>query len=97
MKSLVEAVADNAPDAFIHIISNPVNSTVPIAAEVLKRKGVYDPKKLFGAMTLDAVRANTFVASEEEPQARQCGCSGHRKEVMLGLPSCHCSQRQGHL
>uniref|UniRef100_A0A0A0LSB1 malate dehydrogenase n=1 Tax=Cucumis sativus TaxID=3659 RepID=A0A0A0LSB1_CUCSA len=38
VKSLVEAVADNCPDAFIHIISNPVNSTVPIAAEVLKQK-----------------------------------------------------------
>ncbi|KAK5817890.1 hypothetical protein PVK06_022819 [Gossypium arboreum] len=53
VKTLVEAVADNCPDAFIHIISNPVNSTVPIAAEVLKQKGVYDPKKLFGVTTLD--------------------------------------------
>ncbi|XP_030473550.2 malate dehydrogenase, chloroplastic-like [Syzygium oleosum] len=65
VKSLVEAVADNCPDAFIHIISNPVNSTVPIAAEVLKQKGVYDPKKLFGITTLDVVRANTFVAQKK--------------------------------
>lgn len=27
------------------IISNPVNSTVPIVAEVFKKAGVYDPKK----------------------------------------------------
>ncbi|XP_010274931.1 PREDICTED: malate dehydrogenase, chloroplastic [Nelumbo nucifera] len=65
VKSLVEAVADNCPEAFIHIISNPVNSTVPIAAEVLKQKGVYDPKKLFGVTTLDVVRANTFVAQKK--------------------------------
>uniref|UniRef100_A0A7C8Z8W4 malate dehydrogenase n=1 Tax=Opuntia streptacantha TaxID=393608 RepID=A0A7C8Z8W4_OPUST len=65
VKNLVEAVADNCPDAFIHIISNPVNSTVPIAAEVLKAKGVYDPKKLFGVTTLDVVRANTFVAEKK--------------------------------
>ncbi|KAK6920877.1 Lactate/malate dehydrogenase, N-terminal [Dillenia turbinata] len=65
VKSLIEAVADNCPDAFIHIISNPVNSTVPIAAEVLKQKGVYDPKKLFGVTTLDVVRANTFVAQKK--------------------------------
>ncbi|KAG1334460.1 malate dehydrogenase, chloroplastic [Cocos nucifera] len=65
VKSLVEAVADNAPDAFIHIISNPVNSIVPIAAEILKQKGVYDPKKLFGVTTLDVVRANTFVAQKK--------------------------------
>uniref|UniRef100_A0A453SHL2 malate dehydrogenase n=1 Tax=Aegilops tauschii subsp. strangulata TaxID=200361 RepID=A0A453SHL2_AEGTS len=38
VKSLIEAVADNCPEAFIHIISNPVNSTVPIAAEILKQK-----------------------------------------------------------
>uniref|UniRef100_A0A7N0U9T9 Malate dehydrogenase n=1 Tax=Kalanchoe fedtschenkoi TaxID=63787 RepID=A0A7N0U9T9_KALFE len=65
VKNLVEAVADNCPDAFIQIISNPVNSTVPIAAEVLKKKGVYDPKKLFGVTTLDVVRANTFVARKK--------------------------------
>ncbi|KAK1284728.1 hypothetical protein QJS10_CPB21g00624 [Acorus calamus] len=65
VKTLVEAVADHAPEAFIHIISNPVNSTVPIAAEVLKAKGVYDPKKLFGVTTLDVVRANTFVAQKK--------------------------------
>ncbi|ERN12609.1 hypothetical protein AMTRI_Chr01g113430 [Amborella trichopoda] len=65
VKSSVEAVADNCPEAFIHIISNPVNSTVPIAAEVLKKKGVYNPKKLFGVTTLDVVRANTFVAEKK--------------------------------
>ena len=26
------------PDAFMHVISNPVNSTVPFAAEFLKQK-----------------------------------------------------------
>lgn len=42
--------------ALLNIISNPVNSTVPIAAEVLKQKGAYDPKRLFGVTTLDVVR-----------------------------------------
>lgn len=44
------------------IISNPVNSTVPIVAEVFKKAGVYDPKKLFGVTTLDVTRASTFVS-----------------------------------
>lgn len=48
--------------AVLNIISNPVNSTVPIAAEVLKAAGVYNPKKVIGVTTLDVVRANTFVA-----------------------------------
>ncbi|CAM0950068.1 unnamed protein product [Alopecurus aequalis] len=65
VKSLIEAVADNCPEAFVHIISNPVNSTVPIAAEILKEKSVYNPKKLFGVSTLDVVRANTFVAQKK--------------------------------
>ena len=45
------------------IISNPVNSTVPIFAEVLKKHNVFNPKKLFGVTTLDVVRASTFVSS----------------------------------
>ena len=32
-----------------------MNSTVPIAAEVLKSMGKYDKKKLFGVTTLDVV------------------------------------------
>ncbi|EEP78313.1 malate dehydrogenase, NAD-dependent [Uncinocarpus reesii 1704] len=60
VKELVQGVADHCPKAFVLIISNPVNSTVPIAAEVLKAAGVFDPKKLFGVTTLDVVRAETF-------------------------------------
>ncbi|GKA02167.1 malate dehydrogenase, chloroplastic [Tanacetum coccineum] len=36
-----------------------------IVAEVLKQKGAYNPKKLFGVTTLDVVRANTFVAQKK--------------------------------
>merc|ERR1712000_117023 len=43
-------------------ISNPVNSTVPICAEVYKNAGVYNPKTLFGVTTLDVVRASRFVS-----------------------------------
>ena len=61
VKGLIEACAKYCPKAFILVISNPVNSTVPIAAEVLKKAGVFDPKKLFGVTTLDVVRAETFI------------------------------------
>jgi malate dehydrogenase len=59
----VEGCAEFCPDAVLAIISNPVNSTVPIAAEVLKKWGVYNPNKLVGVTTLDVVRANTFAAA----------------------------------
>lgn len=62
VKALVEGCAEFCPDAVLAIISNPVNSTVPIAAEILKKHGVYNPKKLVGVTTLDVIRANTFVA-----------------------------------
>ncbi|VEA31355.1 malate dehydrogenase [Salmonella enterica subsp. enterica] len=47
------------------IITNPVNTTVAIAAEVLKKAGVYDKNKLFGVTTLDIIRSNTFVRRAE--------------------------------
>jgi lactate/malate dehydrogenase, NAD binding domain len=37
--TLCEGIARHCPDAWVAIISNPVNSTVPIAAEVFKRAG----------------------------------------------------------
>lgn len=61
VQGLVKGVAEHCPDAFVLVISNPVNSTVPIAAETLKAAGKFNPKKLFGVTTLDVVRAETFV------------------------------------
>mmetsp|Transcript_18097 Transcript_18097/g.36448 ORF Transcript_18097/g.36448 Transcript_18097/m.36448 type:complete len:352 (+) Transcript_18097:116-1171(+) len=65
VQTLVEGCAEFCPEAVLAIISNPVNSTVPIAAEVLKKAGVYDKTKLCGVTTLDVCRANTFVAENQ--------------------------------
>ncbi len=62
VKKLVSAGAKACPNACYAIVTNPVNSTVPIAAEVLKAAGVYDKRKMFGVTTLDVIRSNTFVA-----------------------------------
>jgi len=61
----IKGVAANCPKAQILIISNPVNSTVPIAREVLKKAGVYDKNRLFGVTTLDLCRAEVFVAQNQ--------------------------------
>ncbi|CAD7939291.1 unnamed protein product [Amoebophrya sp. A120] len=61
---LAASCAKNCPDAMMLIISNPVNSMVPIWAEVLKKHGCYDPKRLMGVTTLDVTRANTFMAEK---------------------------------
>ncbi|EFN68392.1 Malate dehydrogenase, mitochondrial [Camponotus floridanus] len=70
VRDLVVAMAEVAPKAFVAIISNPVNSTVPIASEVLQKASVYDPNRVFGVTTLDIVRANTFIAEAKnlDPQ-----------------------------
>jgi malate dehydrogenase len=63
VRNLVDGVADNCPEACVCIITNPVNTTVAIAAEALKAKGVYNKNKLFGVTTLDVIRAETFVGN----------------------------------
>lgn len=62
VRNLINQVAKACPKALIGIITNPVNTTVAIAAEALKKAGVYDKRRLFGVTTLDIIRSNTFVA-----------------------------------
>eukprot|EP00879_Flechtneria_rotunda_P024504 GHRR01025980.1.p1 GENE.GHRR01025980.1~~GHRR01025980.1.p1 ORF type:complete len:236 (+),score=71.36 GHRR01025980.1:279-986(+) len=88
--NLVGAAAKYCPKAVIEIISNPVNSTVPIASEVLKAAGVYDPKKLLGVTTLDVVRANTFVAAAKGLDLKEVDVpvvGGHAGKTILPLLS----------
>ncbi|MCC5826339.1 malate dehydrogenase [Alkalimonas sp.] len=62
VKTLAEAIVEQCPKALVGVITNPVNTTVAIAAEVFKKAGTYDPSRLFGVTTLDVIRAETFVA-----------------------------------
>ncbi|KAK2756802.1 Malate dehydrogenase, cytoplasmic [Arachnomyces sp. PD_36] len=62
VRDLAKAAAEASPNANILVISNPVNSTVPIVAEIFKARGVYNPKRLFGVTTLDVVRASRFIS-----------------------------------
>jgi len=89
VQGLVKGIAEHAPKAIILIISNPVNSTVPIAAETLKAAGVFDPKRLFGVTTLDVVRAETFVqdlSGERKPEKTVIPViGGHSGETIVPL------------
>lgn len=70
VRDLAQGIAEVCPKAFVAIISNPVNSTVPIASEVLQKAGVYDPNRIFGVTTLDIVRSNAFIGEAKglDPQ-----------------------------
>jgi len=89
VKGIIEGIAEYCPKSYILVISNPVNSTVPIAAEVLKNAGVFDPKKLFGVTTLDVVRAETFVqdiTGEKDPAKTIIPViGGHSGETIVPL------------
>lgn len=63
VKGIAEEFAKNCPDAFVGVITNPVNATVPIFTEAVRAAGVEpNPKKIFGVTTLDVLRAETFVS-----------------------------------
>lgn len=87
---LVEQIGRTCPKACIGIITNPVNTLVATAAEVLKKAGVYDKNKLFGITTLDIIRSRAFVAEikgqpPEEVEVPVIG--GHSGTTILPLLS----------
>lgn len=90
VRNLIEQVAKTCPKALIGIITNPVNTTVAIAAEVLKKAGVYDKNRLFGVTTLDIIRSNTFVAELKGKQPTELNVpvvGGHSGVTILPLLS----------
>ncbi|GAA5931209.1 hypothetical protein JCM1841_003489 [Sporobolomyces salmonicolor] len=85
VRDLAQAAAKVAPTARIGIIANPVNSTVPIVAEVFKKAGVYDPKRLFGVTTLDIVRSSAFLSriAGSDPKATNVPVVGGHSGVTI--------------
>ena len=62
IKTLAEGIVANCPKALVGIITNPVNGTVPIVAEVFKKAGTFEANRVFGITTLDVIRSEAFVA-----------------------------------
>ena len=90
VRNLVEGVAKHCPNAFVAIITNPVNTTVPIAAEILKKHNVFNPRKLFGVTSLDIIRSNAFVAELKHLDVKSLNVSvigGHSGITILPLLS----------
>jgi len=90
VRDLINVIAKDCPKAFIGIITNPVNSTVPVAAEILKRAGVYNQKKLFGISTLDIVRAQCFIGELKNVDSSKVNVEvigGHSAETMIPVLS----------
>ncbi|WED22140.1 malate dehydrogenase [Vibrio sp. JC009] len=89
-KVVTENVAATCPNALLGIITNPVNTLVPIAAEILKKAGVYDKRRLFGITTLDCIRAEAFVAElkgKDPGEVRVPVIGGHSAPTIVPLLS----------
>lgn len=90
VKNLAAVGAKACPNACWGIITNPVNSTVPIVAETLKKAGVYDRRKVFGITTLDVIRSNTFVGELKGKNPTELNVpviGGHSGNTILPLLS----------
>lgn len=90
VRDLAAAVARVSPEAHLLIISNPVNSTVPIVSETLKKAGVYDPRRVFGVTTLDVVRAARFLSEITGAHPDECKVTvvgGHSGSTIVPLLS----------
>ncbi|KAI8991149.1 malate dehydrogenase, NAD-dependent [Mycotypha africana] len=90
VRELAVAAANYAPHALMCIISNPVNSMVPVVSEVFKKYNVYDPRRIFGVTTLDLVRSSTFLAELFNKDPRQVNVpviGGHSGVTIIPLLS----------
>jgi len=88
--NLAQAAAEVCPNACLAIISNPVNSTVPIASEMFKKAGTYNKDKIFGVTTLDIVRANKFISELKGLDPADVNCpvvGGHAGVTIMPLIS----------
>jgi malate dehydrogenase len=91
ISSIAEACSKACPDALFAIVTNPVNSMVPIFVETLRSHGVSDPgRRVFGVTSLDVVRASTFVSQTTGTDPKMTHVpviGGHGGESILALVS----------
>lgn len=84
--NVANAVAKCCPKAHVCLITNPVNSTLPVLYETLKAAGVEKPN-VYGVSQLDIVRAIKFSA---EKKGTDCSdyvnvVGGHSAETIVPL------------
>ena len=92
---LATAVAQHAPNAWLLVVTNPVDATVPIALEAMRKQGAGNDRKVIGVTSLDAVRAKKFVGDAvgvDPARIMVPVVGGHAANTMLPLLS-QCSPR----
>ncbi|KEY90852.1 malate dehydrogenase [Candidatus Photodesmus blepharus] len=90
IKYLAEKIAGACPEACIGVITNPINSIVPVMAGMLKKFCAYDKKRLFGITTLDVIRSEVFVSRLKNKDPNSINITvigGHSAVTILPLLS----------
>lgn len=93
VEELGVAIARVCPQSLVGLITNPVNSCLPVLCEALMKEQKFDPRRVIGVTTLDEVRAATFVglANNIDPSTVKvpviCGHSGIT--IVPLLSQCH--------
>lgn len=83
---VAKAVAKMCPKAHVCLITNPVNSTLPVLYETLKAAGIERPN-VYGVSMLDIVRAMKFVSSKKGNPASDFVyvVGGHSAETIVPI------------
>ncbi|KAJ0179437.1 hypothetical protein K1T71_005149 [Dendrolimus kikuchii] len=88
MKSLSVRVAKLNPMPFVGIVTEPVNSMVPMVAEIMRNYGDSDSKKLCGITGVDAIRAQSIYAIDNNLNPHDCNVpviGGHSAKTIIPL------------
>ncbi|CAG5056056.1 unnamed protein product [Parnassius apollo] len=90
IKNIAMSVAKISPLPFLGIVTEPLNTLVPMAAEIMRNQGCTDLAKLLGITTIDTIKAQALYAAENEFKPSECFVpviGGHSKETMVPLIS----------
>ncbi|ODV58333.1 malate dehydrogenase [Ascoidea rubescens DSM 1968] len=61
IRKLVNKIIEFSENSIVLVISNPVNSLVPIVCEMFKKRGIDKRNKIYGITTLDLIRSEVFL------------------------------------
>ncbi|XP_013134859.1 PREDICTED: malate dehydrogenase-like [Papilio polytes] len=90
IKIVASAVTRITPVPFFGIVTEPINTLVPMAAEVMRHQGCYEQNKLFGVTIIDALKAQTLYAKANGFVHSECHVPvicGHSRDTMVPLLS----------
>ncbi|KAJ8725119.1 hypothetical protein PYW07_016077 [Mythimna separata] len=88
LQKVCRAMADENPNAFLAIATNPINSMVPFASSILYKYGIYNPFKVFGITQIDIARTRTYTAEALQVSNQNLFVpviGGHSAETIIPL------------